>query len=205
MTGDEPTTFDVRIWAVTKRTRRDGPKYRVRWVVVGKELHDTFPTRALADSFRSDLVSATRRGEAFLTMTGRPVSWQRPEITTISWYDHACAYVDMKWPHAAGKSRQGIAESLATVTPALLSSTKSRPSATTLRAALYGWSFNARARACGPPPNELVRAELWVAANTRRDQPRSGSRAPGGRSATPVRWPARGVLRGHVLRRAASG
>jgi hypothetical protein len=36
-----------------------------------------------------------------------------------------------------------------------------------LRAALYGWSFNARARAGGPPPEELVRAERWVAANTR--------------------------------------
>jgi hypothetical protein len=65
----------------------------------------------------------------------------------------------MKWPHAAGKSRQGIADSLATVTPAMLATTKSRPSATTLRAALYGWSFNARARAAGPPPKEFVRAE----------------------------------------------
>jgi integrase len=165
--GDERTTFDVRVWAVTKRSRRDGPKYRVRWVVTGKEWHDTFSTRALADRFRSDLISATRRGEAFLIATGRPMSWQRSEITTISWYEHACAYVDMKWPHAAGKSRQGIAESLATVTPALLLTTKSRPSATGLRAALYGWSFNARARASGPPPPELVRAERWVAANTR--------------------------------------
>jgi integrase len=73
----------------------------------------------------------------------------------------------MKCPHAAGKSRQGIADSLATVTPAMLATTKSRPSATTLRAALYGWSFKSRARAAGPPPKELVRAERWVSANTR--------------------------------------
>lgn len=73
----------------------------------------------------------------------------------------------MKWPHAAGKSRQGIADSLATVTPALLSSAKSRPSATSLRAALYGWSFNARRRAAGPPDEHLIRAERWVSANTR--------------------------------------
>ena len=73
----------------------------------------------------------------------------------------------LKWPHAAGKSRQGIADSLATVTLALLSSTKSRPAATTLRAALYGWSFNARVRAAGPPADELIRAERWVSANTR--------------------------------------
>ncbi len=92
MTGDERSTFDVRVWAVSKRTRRDGPKYRVRWMVAGKEC--TFPTRALADSFRSDLISGTQRGEAFVIATGRPMSWKRPEVVTISWYDHACAYVD---------------------------------------------------------------------------------------------------------------
>jgi hypothetical protein len=75
---------------VTKRVRRDGQKYRVRWVAAGKEWHDTFSTSALADSLRSDLVSATRRGEVFLLSTGRPVSWERPKITTISWYEHAC-------------------------------------------------------------------------------------------------------------------
>jgi integrase len=168
VTGDaEPTTYDVRVWSVAKRVRRDGPRYRVRWVVAGKEWHDTFPTRALADSFRSDLISVTRRGEAFVVATGRPVSWQRPEESVTSWYDHACAYVDMKWPHAAGKSRQGIAESLATITPALFVDGKSRPSAATVRQLLYGWSFNARARSAGPPEDRLLRVQRWVAANTR--------------------------------------
>ncbi|MGH3611955.1 MAG: hypothetical protein ACRDRK_04950 [Pseudonocardia sp.] len=37
------------------------------------------------------------------------MSWERPVDSAGSWYDHASAYVDMKWPHAAGKSRQGIA------------------------------------------------------------------------------------------------
>jgi integrase len=139
----------------------------VRWIVAGREWHDTFPTKALADSHRSDLVSATRRGEAFLLATGLPISWQRAEESMVSWYDHACAYVDMKWPQAAGKSRQGIAESLATVTPALLSTTKSRPNPIVLRAVLYSWAFNSRRRAAGPPPDELVRARKWVAGNTR--------------------------------------
>jgi integrase len=139
----------------------------VRWIVAGHEHHDTFPTSAMADSFRSDLISATRRGEAFLVATGRPISWERPAESAVSWYEHACAYVDMKWPHAAGKSRQGIAESLATVTPALFMTEKSRPSASTVRQLLYGWSFNARARAAGPPDEHLIRAERWVAGHTR--------------------------------------
>lgn len=167
MSTDDATTYDVRVWAVTKRQNRAGVTYRVRWMAGGKEWHDTFATRALADSFRSDLVSATRRGEGFLVATGRPASWQRPETVSVSWYDHACAYVDMKWPQAAGKSRQGIADALATVTPALLSSATSRPSAETLRAVLYGWSFNARSRQAGPPPDHLARAHRWVVANAR--------------------------------------
>jgi hypothetical protein len=120
----------------------------------------------LAESFRADLLSLSRQGEPFDIATGRPVSWQRPEQVVTSWYEHACAYVDMKWPRAAG-NRQGIADSLATVTPALLSSTKSRPNPVALRAALYGWSFNARRRASEPPAEDLRRAERWVAANTR--------------------------------------
>ncbi|GAA1315413.1 tyrosine-type recombinase/integrase [Pseudonocardia xinjiangensis] len=155
------------MWGVTKRAWRSGTTYRVRWVVGRKEWHDSFTTRALAESFRADLLSLARQGEPFDVATGRPVSWQPEDLALTSWYEHACTYVDMKWPHAAGKSRQGIAESLATVTPALLSSTKSRPADTTMRAVLYGWSFNARRRAAGPPPGELIRAQRWIAAHTR--------------------------------------
>lgn len=166
MTG-ERTTYDVRIWGVSKRPWRSGSvTYRVRWLVDKKEWHDSFAGRALAESFRADLLSASRRGEPFDVDTGRPASWDRPEEDRTSWYEHACAYVDMKWPHAAGKSRQGIAESLATVTPALLSTEKSRPNAAVLRELLYGWSFNTRRRAQGPPDDHLRRAERWVSANT---------------------------------------
>ena len=165
--SSEGTTYDVRVWSVSKRAWRSGTTYRVRWLVAGKEWHDTFTTRALADSFRSDLLSLARQGQPFSRDTGRPISWADEQSVRVSWYEHACAYVDMKWPHAAGKSRQGIADSLATVTPALLSSTKSRPSPTTLRAVLYGWSFNARRRAAGSPDEGLSRAERWVSANTR--------------------------------------
>jgi integrase len=163
-----PTSFDVRVWGVSKRAWASGQvTYRVRWIVAGQTWHDSFKTRALADSFRSELLSLARQGEPFDIETGQPVSRVRREETPQSWYDHACAYVDMKWPRAAGKSRQGIAESLATVTPALLTSGKSRPGPIAMRALLYGWSFNARARAAGPPPEELVRAHRWLAANTR--------------------------------------
>src|SRR5262245_45149190 len=48
----------------------------------------------------------------------------------------------MKWPHVAAKSRPSIAEALATVTPILVTTTRGRPEAKTLRAVLYGWAFH---------------------------------------------------------------
>jgi hypothetical protein len=77
MTG-QPTSYDVRVWGVSKRTWKSGViTYRVRWIVAGQPFHDSFQTRALADSFRSDLLSHARQGEPFDVETGRPASWQR--------------------------------------------------------------------------------------------------------------------------------
>lgn len=39
------------------------------------------------------------------------------QLNTKTWYEHAIAFVDMKWPRAAGNQRKSIAESLAHVTP----------------------------------------------------------------------------------------
>ena len=62
----------------------------------------------------------------------------------MPWFDFACKYVDMKWPRAAGKSRAGKADALASVTPALLKTTQGAPDSRTLRRALTGWAFNTK-------------------------------------------------------------
>ena len=77
----------------------------------------TFKTAALADSFRSDLLSAARKGEAFDTSTGRPLSMLRAS-KGMSWYAFACAYVDLKWPRVAATTRRTHAEAL-TASPLL--------------------------------------------------------------------------------------
>jgi integrase len=66
----------------------------------------------------------------------------------------------------SGKSRMGIAETLATVTPALVAET-GRPRADLLRSALYTWSFNVRLRESGPPPREFARTIRWLESNSR--------------------------------------
>ncbi|MEN3298796.1 integrase [Pseudonocardia sp.] len=159
------TTYDVRFWATRTYKGSTATTYYVRWKVAGSLFQEGFRTTALAESFRSRLLAAASQGEAFALSDGRPVSQRRIE-DTASWFDFACSYVDMKWPEAAGKSRMGIAETLATVTPILLQSASGRPNDETIRRALYQWAFNARARE-SDPPSDLVRAARWLQSNTR--------------------------------------
>src|SRR3954467_8287093 len=120
MTGEDDETrwsHSVRIWALRTRTGKKHTLYSVRWMVGGQEHHRSFATYALADAFRAKLLTHVQRGSAFDIETGLPAPMLR-EARQRSWYQHVCAYVDMKWPSAAPKSRAGIAESLATITPA---------------------------------------------------------------------------------------
>jgi integrase len=160
------TSYDIRIWSIRTYQGTKTTTYYVRWKVAETRFQEPFKTSALADSFRSRLVTAARQGEAFVTANGLPMSMNR-EQRTSSWYEFACSYVDMKWPDSAGKSRMGIAETLATVTPALVRSSAGRPEPAVLRRALYVWSFNARARKSGKPPADVARAVRWLESNTR--------------------------------------
>jgi site-specific recombinase XerD len=134
-------------------------------VVAGRQFGKSYQTKALAESFRSRLVIAQREGVAFDEPTGLPEPMAR-ELNNRSWYEHAVAFVDMKWPRAAGKHRRSIAEALATVTPALVSTDRGAPAAEVIRRALYGWAFNKARRDAGPPPEDLAPAIRWLASNT---------------------------------------
>ncbi len=74
--------------------------------------------------------------------TTAAAAWVTPEPVTVSWYEHAVAYVDMKWPHLALHSRASLADALATVTPLLSRESGRRPPDRALRAVLYGYAFN---------------------------------------------------------------
>jgi hypothetical protein len=131
------------------RSRKPRSTYRVRWVVADEAFGETFQTKALAESHRAKLMSYQREGVAFDEATGLPEPMAR-ERNTRPWYTHAVAFVDMKWPHASAKHRKSIAEALAHVTPALLSTDRGAPSDTDIRRALYSWSFNKARREGGP-------------------------------------------------------
>ncbi len=164
-------TYDVRIYAIDeykgkeRRTGKPRSSYRVRWSVAGARFGKTFQTKALAESWRSELVRAQRQGVAFDEPSGLPEPMAR-ELNARSWYEHAVTFVDMKWPRIAGKHRRSIAEALATVTPALLSTSRGAPSEDDIRRALYTWSFNKTRRDAGPPPDDIAQIVRWLSSNT---------------------------------------
>jgi len=161
------TTYDVRIWKAKEYKRKSGPpSYYVRWVVAGREHSKPFRGEALAESFRSDIVAAARRGEAFDVDSGLPVSMCRT-ARDMSWYELACAFVDMKWPHVAATTRRTNAEALTTVTCLMLASERGTPDGMVLRSALCRWAFNTNRRTDPECPSEIKDALRWVRRNTR--------------------------------------
>ncbi len=154
------SAFDVRIHAIRRRPDRRRP-FEVRWHAAGRARSRSFITRALADSYRAELIRAARKGLDFSPGTGEPASWATSEAATISWLEHAAAYAAMKWPLAAACTRAGIADALATITPALLTPGRGRPPATVPRAALYEHAFNPSRAGTDPGPPATV-ALAWA-------------------------------------------
>jgi hypothetical protein len=68
------TSYDVKVWKISVYKGKRGRTYTLRWEVAGDRKQRTFKTRALAESFRAELLSAARGGEAFDRETGLPVS-----------------------------------------------------------------------------------------------------------------------------------
>lgn len=160
------TSYDIRIWQIEVRDGKRRTTYRVRWLVAGRRFVESFRTWTLADSFRSDLVSAARKGEAFYVVTGLPVSIKRT-TEDLTWYELACRFVDLKWPKVAATTRRTHAEALTPATIAMLSSTRGAPDPLVLRTALCRWGFNTNRRDDPSCPAEIRSALRWVAANSR--------------------------------------
>ena len=128
-------TYDVKIWKTEVYTGKRQRTYYVRWIVAEKSRREPFKAKALAESFRAELVAAARKGEAFDIASGLPVSIRRL-AREMSWYQFACAYVDMKWPNVAATTRRTHAEALTTVTTALFADSRGKPDAKLIRSAL---------------------------------------------------------------------
>jgi integrase len=135
--------------------------YRIRWKVGHRLWAEGFRNAAQADSFRSSLLTAARKGEAFSLSTGRPVSWTRDE-PTISWYALTLDYTAAKWPYAAPNHRKSIAEALTDGTEAMLVSDGPPYPVEAIRRALRTWAFSNRLRGATEPPEDLAAIVRWL-------------------------------------------
>jgi integrase len=157
------TTYDARVYRTEVYKGVEVTTYKVRWKVGGRLWKEGFRTAAQADSFRSAMLTAARKGEAFSMTTGRPAAWERRKAAT-TWYEFACAHVDMKWKQASAKYRKDIARALTAATPAMLSEARGRPGDASIRRALVRWGFNTKQRS--NPPEDVAEVLAWVARNS---------------------------------------
>ena len=156
------TSYHVKFWDIRKITDTARGRYRVRWAVDGRERCKSFATKALADAFLTILKDAARDGTPFDPATGLPARPQPAVPATITWYEHASAYTQMKWPNLAAKSRRATAEALTTITVALIEGHRKPADPDVIRRALFGYAFNV-ASTSRAAPVEVIRALEQIA------------------------------------------
>jgi integrase len=159
------SSYDVKFWEPRKIGDTARGRWRVRWAVAGREHCKSFAARPLADGFLTSMKNAASDHQPFDETTGLPITPARSTAAPPrSWYDHARAYAEMKWPDLAPKSRRSTAEALTTITLALAIRRRGDgPDPKTLSRALFGWAFNPGTRAL-TPPDDIAAALDWAAA-----------------------------------------
>jgi integrase len=156
------TSYHVRFWDIRKISDTARGRYRVRWATGGREHCKSFATKALADAFLTTLKDAARGGTPFDPATGLPAQPRLAVPADVTWYEHARAYAQMKWPGLAAKSRRATAEALTTVTLGLTERQRKAPDPEVMRRALFSYAFNA-ASTSRPVPREITQALAWIA------------------------------------------
>ncbi|GGU26529.1 tyrosine-type recombinase/integrase [Nocardioides albus] len=168
------TSYDVVFYETEVRPRKKGNSYRVRWLVAKERNERTFHNVKLAESFRSELVTAARKGEPFIIESGLPLS-MTPKAAGPTWLDFAMAFVDVRWSEMSPGHRRGTADGLATISLAMLVDDETPETVAevrNLRRALMKWAFNAPARSATgettTPPAEVAQEIAWI---TKRSRP----------------------------------
>mgnify|MGYP002620877114 CR=1 FL=1 len=156
------TSYDVKFFEIYRNKSSKAPSYVVRWQVAKKRSSKTYRTKALAESFLSDLRQAAKRGEPFEIESGLPLSMLKAKSARTV-FDFVRAYVEMKWPHVAAKTRDSMSDALSTVLPALTKDRPGRPDADTLRTALRKFALLPASKR-PDPPLEIIKAVRWLEA-----------------------------------------
>ncbi|NGO79207.1 site-specific integrase [Streptomyces sp. YC504] len=167
----EGFSFDVRLWKVGKINSKTRP-YQLRWKVGGKVSSATFATVTLADGRRSQLRQAMNKGEPFRISDGLPASEVRAAEAAAqvrrdpTWFDFSREYMATRWRGDAAKTREGLADSLASAALAMLGEASNPPSLEDVRLATR-WTV-VPAHASEEPPEGLKPVCAWLADHSLR-------------------------------------
>jgi integrase len=155
-------SYDVKFWAIRPGKAKTKRTYEIRWKVASAPQSRTLGNKAQAENFLSDLRQAARQGEAFDTETGLPESMMTTPTRERTWLEFCLAYLDMKWPAAAPKTRDSLTDGLATLIPALTSEpAPDRIDASTIREALRHFALAPASRTLNRPP-AIAAALRWL-------------------------------------------
>lgn len=114
------TSYKVKFWTTRIYKGARTTTYYVRWTVDGEGFQEGFSGSRLAGSFRSKLLAAASEGIAFDVESGLPVTMLHGNKVKTSWFDFACAYMDMKWPTSSPGHRKTTVDALVPITLAML-------------------------------------------------------------------------------------
>jgi integrase len=162
------TSYEVTVWSIATYEGKRQTTYYVRWKVGRKSFKKPFKTYAFADSFRSELVTASRKGEPFDLKSGLPASKVRAmgeaDRSNATWFPFAARYAEEKWADISPNHRRGIAEALTNITMALLTTRRGKPADAILRhACKTTFSVNLRQRLADEDTAQTIR---WLDQNT---------------------------------------
>ncbi|WP_405422928.1 tyrosine-type recombinase/integrase [Streptomyces erythrochromogenes] len=162
----EELSTNVRLWKIMQIRSKRAP-YQLRWTVDGRVKTASFATFTLADSRRSQLRHAMTCGEAFGVDSGLPASELRAQAEkksekgNLNWWAFSREYMAVRWRTAAAKTREGLADSLATVAIAMAGEGSKAPRPEDVRLAVR-WAVVPSHAEQDPPP-ELRAAARWLA------------------------------------------
>lgn len=164
-------TYKVHIFAIRKRKNAKGKvtSYQVRWRTFrpngAKKLHEeSFKNSTQADSFRSDLMSAARQGEAFDVESGLPQKLLVQSASNPPWFLFAQDFVNVRWPELAPKSRKSLIDSLVVISAAMLEDDWEHGKKALYRALRRSLNPVTRAEVSGELDPQLT----WLAAHSRK-------------------------------------
>lgn len=188
MDNDE-YTYKVRIWGIREHVSKDKSElakpreqrkrtYSLRWIVEGrgKECTESFRTKPAAQSRHMELTLAVKKGEAFHIESGLPLSEYRRNLereaaeraereaaqNAATCYQHFVAFYDTKWPTLQPNSKTALANTLSTVTAAVVTTRDGAPDRKALNHVLVKYVFNLNNRGKEPPTAEYVSALAWI-------------------------------------------